>query len=219
MTMVRFLRAPARAISRRSRQKKLDKLKNRITPGSTVLVVGASDGTGVGTQSLVERGLSEHARVVALTYEHVNARILGLPTVIGDGRTLPFGDGSFDYVVSNAVIEHLGGKDGAASLLRESSRVARKGWAHTTPNRRFPLELHTGVPLLHWLPTRARTQAFEVVGKPFPTSHYYLFTGRSIRRLGVDARVHRATGFSPAMTLFVTSTSFDRPRGHTDRLR
>ncbi|NED95094.1 class I SAM-dependent methyltransferase [Phytoactinopolyspora alkaliphila] len=149
--------------------------------------------------------MAKHAHVVALTYETVDGSILGLPTVRGDGRRLPFRDKSFDYVVSNAVIEHLGGKEGARALLAESARVSRRGWAHTTPNRRFPVELHTGIPFLHWLPRSARERAFEALGRPFPLSRYCLFTGRSLHSLGVPADVRRATGFLPAMTLFVTS--------------
>src|SRR5699024_1602605 len=116
-----------------------------------------------------------------------------------------FVDNAFDYVISNAVIEHLGGPVGGAQLLAESDRVARKGWAHTTPNRRFPFELHTGVPLLHWLPRRLRERSFRAVGKPFPMASYHLFTGRSLRALGVPCTVKRASGLIPAMTLFVTS--------------
>jgi hypothetical protein len=37
-------------------------------------------------------------------------------------------------------------------LLRELWRVARKGIFVTSPNRWFPIEFHTVLPVLHWLP-------------------------------------------------------------------
>ncbi|WP_342673689.1 methyltransferase domain-containing protein [Jiangella gansuensis] len=216
-----MLRGPARRLSESSRKRKLETLRSWIPQDSTVLLVGASDAAGVGTESFVERGLAGHARVVALTYEPVAKPIFGMPTVRGDGRYLPFRDASFDYVVSNAVIEHLGGYDGARRLLLESQRVARCGWAHTTPNRRFPIEVHTGVPFLHWLPERARVRAFAALGRQFPVSRFCLFTAASLRRLSGPALVvRRATGLVPAMTLFVASPSFDqRPKVDATRAR
>jgi ubiquinone/menaquinone biosynthesis C-methylase UbiE len=65
---------------------------------------------------------------------------------------LPFGDHEFDVAYSNAVIEHVGGRKSQADFLRELWRVARQGIFVTTPNRWFPVEFHTILPLAHWLP-------------------------------------------------------------------
>jgi hypothetical protein len=203
--MLRVLRGPARRLSAWSRSRKLATLRAIIEPGSSVLLVGISPDDGIGTESLVEHGLASHARVVGLVYPPVSGPVLGLATVRGDGRALPFADGSFDYVVSNAVIEHVGGVAGARAMLREAERVARRGWIHTTPNRRFPMEVHTGVPVLHWLPTRLRERAFARVGIPFPDTDYHLFTPASLRRLGVPVRVRTASRVGVAMTLFAMS--------------
>lgn len=176
-----------------------------IEPGSSVLVVGVSAGAGIGTESMVESGLAKHADIVGLTYPPVSAPVLGAATVRGDARALPFVDNSFDYVVSNAVIEHVGGRDGARRMLLEGNRVARRGWIHTTPNRRFPIEVHTGVPVLHWLPRAARESAFSWIGIAFPEEHYHLFTARSLRRLGIPAVTRVASRVGVAMTLFIMS--------------
>lgn len=199
------VRAPARRLSSWSRRAKLAALRRVVEPGSSVLLVGISAGEGIGTESFVERGLADHARVVGLVYPAVRTPVLGLPTVRGDARALPFADDSFDYVVSNAVIEHVGGRSGAAGMLAESDRVARRGWVHTTPNRRFPMEVHTGYPLLHWLPTGPRERAFALGGSPFPDDEYHLFTGRSLRRLGHPVEVRAASRLGIAMTLFAVS--------------
>lgn len=202
--MLRLLRRPAAAVSRRSRERKLAFLRGAIPAGSSVLVVGVSARQGVGTQSLVERGLMTHAHVVAVTYEPVTAAT-AYPTALvrADARALPFRDGSFDYVVSNAVVEHLGGWSGAVDFVRESSRVARHGWVHTTPNRRFPLETHTGLPLLHWLPRAPREAAFARLGVAFPEERYHLFSPASLRRLCPAATVRSVSRSRPAMTLML----------------
>lgn len=76
----------------------------------------------------------------------------GLQFLRADGRALPFRDGSFDYVHSSAVLEHVGCREYQLRFLREAWRVCRKGIFITTPNRWFPVEFHTLLPLLHWLP-------------------------------------------------------------------
>jgi SAM-dependent methyltransferase len=67
------------------------------------------------------------------------------------GEPLPFRDAEFDVVFSNAVLEHVGNRAQQAQFIGELSRVA-KGFFITTPNRWFPVEHHTGLPLLHYLP-------------------------------------------------------------------
>ena len=36
----------------------------------------------------------------------------------------------------------------------------------TTPNRRFPVEVHTRLPFVHWLPDRTAHRVYRAVGKP-----------------------------------------------------
>ena len=53
--------------------------------------------------------------------------------------------------------------------MQELTRVADHVFV-TTPNRWFPLELHTGVPLLHWLPPARFRAALRTLGKDFYAS-------------------------------------------------
>lgn len=76
----------------------------------------------------------------------------GLRFVLADGKDLPFADDSFDWVHSSAVLEHVGSAAEQAKFIAELHRVCRKGLFVTTPNRWFPVEFHTVLPLVHWLP-------------------------------------------------------------------
>lgn len=76
----------------------------------------------------------------------------GLRFRFADVRNLPFDDNAFDYVHSSAVLEHVGDYLNQQKMLSECLRVARKGVCLTTPNPWFPIEFHTQIPLLHWLP-------------------------------------------------------------------
>lgn len=180
--------------SRRSRLRKVEWLREQIDPGSRVLFIGLSSGAYGGNNNMIEEAMSAHAITAGLVYDPpVGDPLAGRPVVRGDGRLLPFADDSFDYVVSNAVIEHVGGPDGAKLLIDESKRVARRATFHTTPDRRFPIETHTLMPILHWLPRRHQERAFATVGKRFPLDHYWLFSMRDLERLGHAHRLNRMT--------------------------
>jgi len=69
------------------------------------------------------------------------------------GEQLPFDDNAFDIVFSNAVIEHVGSRTAQRAFAAELCRVG-KGFFISTPNRWFPVEHHTGLPIVHWLPAR-----------------------------------------------------------------
>jgi hypothetical protein len=77
----------------------------------------------------------------------------GLKFIEADLRSVPFPDGYFEAGLCNAVVEHAGSRDEQAALVREVCRVCRNVM-FTTPNKWFPIELHTFVPFIHWLPDR-----------------------------------------------------------------
>lgn len=70
-------------------------------------------------------------------------------TQIVAGAPLPFADDSFDIATSNAVLEHVGSHDQQLRFVAEHVRVAKLVFI-TVPHRYFPVEHHTGFPLLHY---------------------------------------------------------------------
>jgi len=68
---------------------------------------------------------------------------------IGANQRLPFADGQFDVATSNAVLEHVGSPEHQELFVHELIRVARKVFI-SVPNRYFPVEHHTAIPLLHY---------------------------------------------------------------------
>jgi SAM-dependent methyltransferase len=185
----------ADAVSLRSRRRKLRLFLDQLRPtaDTTVLDVGADElafgeGEGCGTLNFFEELYPWPQRITALGLHDgssFRARYPGIPYVQGDALALPFEDGAFDVVFSNAVIEHVGGREQQRKLVSEALRVGRQVFI-TTPNRRFPLEVHTRLPLVHWLPSRIAHPVYEAVGKGFakdvrllsPRAFESLFPGR-----------------------------------------
>lgn len=78
---------------------------------------------------------------------------------------LPFPDGAFDWVFCDEMIERVGSFERQYALLKELTRVARKGVFVTTSNRKHPMEFNTGLPLLHWLPPAWWRRMLKLTGK------------------------------------------------------
>jgi hypothetical protein len=83
--------------------------------------------------------------------------------VVADGRQLPFADGEFDIGFSNAVIEHVGSRADQARFVSEMVRTCRRVFI-CTPNARFPVDPHTLLPFVHWLPRRQRHHVLRLSG-------------------------------------------------------
>jgi len=174
------------AISLRSRRRKLRLFLDELRPTAetTVLDVGADElafgeGDGCGTLNFFEELYPWPERITALGL-HDGAgfrnRYPAVRYVQGDACALPFADGEFDVVFSNAVIEHVGDRERQRTLVLEALRVGRRIFL-TTPNRRFPIEVHTRLPLVHWLPDAAAHRAYDLAGKRFAKELHLLSRG------------------------------------------
>jgi SAM-dependent methyltransferase len=164
------------AISLRSRQRKLRLFLDEMQPTgeTTVLDVGADElafgeGGGCGTLNFFEELYPWPDRVTALGLHDgagFRERYPAVRYVQGDACALPFADGEFEVVFSNAVIEHVGGRERQRRLVLEALRVGRRVFL-TTPNRRFPVEVHTRLPFVHWLPDAVAHRAYDLAGRGF----------------------------------------------------
>jgi SAM-dependent methyltransferase len=96
--------------------------------------------------------------------------------VQGDALALPFEDGAFDVVFSNAVVEHVGGPEAQRRFVEEALRVGSRVFL-TTPNRWFPIEVHTLLPLVHWLPEPLAHRAYDLARKPWAKENHLLGPG------------------------------------------
>ncbi|MGY3265911.1 methyltransferase domain-containing protein [Lysobacter sp. HA35] len=81
------------------------------------------------------------------------------------GVELPFPDASFDVVLSNHVVEHVGGRAQQLVHLRELARVLKPGGVGylAVPSRWALVEPHFGVPFLSWWPERLRTPYLRAI--------------------------------------------------------
>jgi SAM-dependent methyltransferase len=160
----------ASRVSLQSRERKLQLFLELLRPGpqTRVLDVGVTDapfGAGA-TDNFFEALYPWPERVTAVGRTSLATFAAAFPTVTAvqaDGRELPFADGAFELGFSNAVVEHVGDRDQQRRFVHELCRVAERVFV-TTPNRYFPLEVHSLVPFAHWLPRGARDRVLRARG-------------------------------------------------------
>ena len=72
--------------------------------------------------------------------------------LVGDGKNTKLENNSFDIVHSNATIEHVGSFEDQISFIKEMVRISKGYVFIQTPNRFYPIDFHTILPFIHWLP-------------------------------------------------------------------
>ena len=184
----------------------------RVLPrghGGALLDLGTN--TGAFTAKVAEHlGATRVAGVEFIDEHAAAARARGIEVVAADlDEGLPFGDGEFDTVHANQVIEHVRRTDG---FLREIRRVLRPGGLALLSTNNLA-SWHNVVSLsLGLQPTPAHVSDELIVGNPLDPhhgrrhadlgqSHLRLFTGRALMELcaahGLEHVTLRTAGYYP----------------------
>lgn len=103
----------------------------------------------------------------------------------GDARRMKFRNNSFDAVYSSATIEHVGSRSNQKKFVKECYRVSRKDVFISTPNKFYPIEFHTKLPLLHFLPLKIYRKILFHLGYSFfsKEKNLNLLTARDLKNI------------------------------------
>ncbi len=111
-----------------------------------------------GTETFWEAMLytNTHHQISLLNLIKPNSKYQNIISVEGDARNMKqFSDKSFDVIISNSVIEHVGSFENQIKVAEEIKRVAPRYFIQT-PSFFFPLEPHFLFPFFHWFPRSLR---------------------------------------------------------------
>jgi len=104
--------------------------------------------------NFLEKLYPHKERIIAAGIEDASFLVKAYPGIrfvaVEAGKKLPFADNEFDVAFSHAVIEHVVGEEARRFFLSELIRVCRNVFI-TTPNKFFPIEVHTFLPLIHFI--------------------------------------------------------------------
>ena len=165
-------------ISAWNRKRKWDLFNKEIAPknSDTILDVGFTNTEYSDTDNYLEKNYSFKNKITALgvgdSYVDFSKRYPEVEVILYDGGIFPFDDKHFDIVWSNAVIEHVGNRKKQITFLKELHRVGKKVF-FTTPNKFFPVEVHTRIPLLHILLGKKQFDWFlKIINKKWARGDY-----------------------------------------------
>ena len=74
---------------------------------------------------------------------------------------------SSDLIISSATIEHVGNTQNQINMVSNLIKLSKKIFVFTTPNKYYPLEFHTKLPLIHWLPKKIHKKILNFLGLSF----------------------------------------------------
>jgi len=72
-----------------------------------------------------------------------------------------------DVVISNATIEHVGSDQQQLKMLKNIVKLTKKIFIVVTPNRLHPIEFHSKIPFIHWLPKKMHRKILSVIGMSY----------------------------------------------------
>lgn len=129
-----------------------------------ILEVGCGSGMIASYFSTLE---SPKCEVHAVDVNDLRIVRTGYRFVRVEGVALPYPESSFDLVISNHVVEHVGERAAQQRHLEEIARVMRpSGTAYfAAPNRWMLVEPHYRLPFLSWLPRTWRSPYLKLSGK------------------------------------------------------
>ncbi|HTI53745.1 MAG TPA: hypothetical protein VMC04_05910 [Verrucomicrobiae bacterium] len=130
--------------------------------------------------------------------------------------------GLVDVVISNSVIEHVGGWAEITRAAAELRGAAPHGWVQT-PAFSFPIEPHFALPFVHWLPAPVAARVISCLPHHGASGRYdvgrarraieenNLLTARELHFLFPDATIERERLLGMAKSLIATWGDMTRP--------
>jgi hypothetical protein len=133
----------------------------------TIIDVGVTADREIISSNFFENLYPHHERITAFSDQDASWMeecYPGIKFQQGTALNMPFNDNTFDLVFSSAVLEHVGNIKNQKKFIEECMRISKQYVFITTPNRFYPIELHTALPFIHWLPKRIHRKILKTIG-------------------------------------------------------
>ncbi len=182
--------------SLKARKKMFDLFMNIVQPSEEdeILDLGATPDVKLADSNIFDKLYPYKKQLTVCSIEDCSNIVeeLGLKSFCFNEakKPLPFNDKQFKACFCSAVLEHVGTHDDQEFFINECLRVAEHVFI-TTPYRYFPIEMHTFIPFLHWLPWKTFQKIVRLTKGEFwaSTDNLNLCCKRDIGKMNLIRRV------------------------------
>ena len=129
--------------------------------------IGTTCDNEYGSSNLVVKNLKKIKKFKSISDQLINLNFFEKTlnkSIISEFTQDELNEFSSDLVISNATIEHVGSLNKQINMIRNVIKLTKKIFVISTPNKFYPLEFHTKIPFLHWLPNHYFRKILKVFG-------------------------------------------------------
>ncbi len=223
------VRAIVGALRRRARKKRAQVFRASfdMTRTTKILDLGSEDGTSIAATLEGVPISPDRVHIADIDPEMVkrgHERFGYIPVAIPESGRLPFDDRFFDIIYCSSVIEHVtvpkehvwqiksgvefrrAAEKQQAAFAVEVRRLAKRYFVQT-PNKWFPIESHTWLPFVGYLPRNWQLRVLSVSNRFWvkrTNPDWHLLTISDMRRLFPDAAITRERFFGLTKSIMAT---------------
>ena len=153
----------------KARKKIFDKIIDQILDGESILDVGTTP-VKLKHENFFLNHYHLKENITCLSNQNLDKLkelYPNLKTILADGRDTKLLENSFDISISNATLEHVGNFEEQIIFVKEMYRISKKKIIVVTPNRFYPIDTHTMLPLIHWLPKKFHRKILKILKYDF----------------------------------------------------
>ncbi len=135
---------------------------------NSILDVGTTLDESLASSNIILKILAPGKRVTSLSDQGLGIRQSSHDLIdeyiLGDITREDFSSSKYDLVTCSAVLEHCGVKERQFQAIANLLSVTDKYLLLTIPNRWYPIELHSKLPLLHFFPKNLYRALYSFFG-------------------------------------------------------
>ena len=154
------------------RKEILSKLKNFLNDKkiNDVLDIGSTEDDANESSNFIIKNLGNFKEVKSISDQSINLEFFNKSlkkSITSEFSKDEIKEFQSDLVISNATIEHVGDFKNQIMMCKNIINLSKKYYIIITPNRYHPLEFHTKIPLIHWLPKKTHRMLLQLFGLNF----------------------------------------------------
>ena len=134
---------------------------------SSSLDIGTTNDFDKKSSNLIIKNLREITILKSISNQKIDESFFNISltkSITNDFTNIEIDKMSSDLVISSATIEHVGNEKNQIKMIENIIKLSKKYFVITTPNKLYPIDFHTKIPLIHWLPKKVHRFLLKIIG-------------------------------------------------------